>query len=471
MYIGEWDRGVRHGYGVLEDIMSGEKYMGMWLAGLRHGKGCVVNSDGIYYEGNFVANKLTGGGTMIFEDGAVYEGEFYGAGEFSGKGILTTKTDRYEGVFHGTYADGMRFNGVVYKHNTPGTPVLGQNSDKIVRCTILTAVKWVSLFVRFEGVLGTENPWAQIAVSIHQKKLAALSAGAINREEIDYMETIPGFGQSGELEWTEYHKILRYLSSACTCAIHPFYQVIKHLAQCFNASYGGVRSHPILLPHAKEELEHTATRLYASIRRLFPALPTLPSSSSSWIHNPEAEEDSMQISANSLLFPMYLPSVYPTLFHLYIQREDKLDQEYWSRILRWNRHSDAALLTFFDVDISLWEQPEDPRSRDQLFLDAVYALQRLKTTFTPVEKLEVIVQMFKAITEETVTGNHTWSMDSLLPVCMYVVVRARVLQLGAELSMLSDLTETYLFQGEKGIMFTTLQAAYTQILRENVFIN
>jgi len=111
------------------------------------------------------------------------------------------------------------------------------------------------------------------------------------------------------------------------------------------------------------------------------------------------------------------------------------------------------------------------RSRDQLFVSAIYSLQRLKTTFTPVEKLDVIVETFKAITAEAGTSGHTWSMDSLLPVCMYVVVRARVLQLGAELAMLSDLMETYLFQGEKGIMFTTLQAAYAQILRENVFIN
>lgn len=62
-------------------------------------------------------------------------------------------------------------------------------------------------------------------------------------------------------------------------------------------------------------------------------------------------------------------------------------------------------------------------------------------------------------------------MPGFLKVCMYVVVRARVLQLGAELAMLADLMETHLFQGEQGIMFTTLQAAYLQILKESIFIN
>merc|ERR1712168_616034 len=105
-------------------------------------------------------------------------------------------------------------------------------------------------------------------------------------------------------------------------------------------------------------------------------------------------------------------------------------------MLRWNKHTDAALLTFFDVNMTAWNLAVDRHSREQLFVNAVYNLQRLKTTFTPSEKLDVIVSMFKAITKDTSTGNHTWCMDSLLPVCMYVVVRARVPQLGAELSML-----------------------------------
>jgi hypothetical protein len=34
-------------------------------------------------------------------------------------------------------------------------------------------------------------------------------------------------------------------------------------------------------------------------------------------------------------------------------------------------------------------------NRDTTFLQAIYTLQRLKTTFTPAEKLDVIVDMFK----------------------------------------------------------------------------
>ena len=62
-----------------------------------------------------------------------------------------------------------------------------------------------------------------------------------------------------------------------------------------------------------------------------------------------------------------------------------------------------------------------------------------------------------------------WSMDDLFPVFQYVVVRARILQLGAEIHMVEDLADpSLLAAGERGIMFTTLQAGYYQILRESL---
>ena len=59
-------------------------------------------------------------------------------------------------------------------------------------------------------------------------------------------------------------------------------------------------------------------------------------------------------------------------------------------------------------------------------------------------------------------------MDDLFPVFQYVVVRARILQLGAEIHMIDDLMESHLSTGEYGIMFTTLQASYYQIIRESI---
>ncbi len=60
MYVGEWSCGQRQGYGVSDDIVSGEKYMGAWAADVKSGAGCVVSLDGVYYEGTFSHGKMTG---------------------------------------------------------------------------------------------------------------------------------------------------------------------------------------------------------------------------------------------------------------------------------------------------------------------------------------------------------------------------------------------------------------------------
>lgn len=66
--------------------------------------------------------------------------------------------------------------------------------------------------------------------------------------------------------------------------------------------------------------------------------------------------------------------------------------------------------------------------------------------------------------------NYRWNMDDLFPVFLYVVVRARILQLGSELDFIQDFMEPSLENGELGIMFTTLKACYQQILQEKVSV-
>jgi hypothetical protein len=36
MYTGSWSHGTRHGYGVLENTNTGERYMGSWNEGRNH---------------------------------------------------------------------------------------------------------------------------------------------------------------------------------------------------------------------------------------------------------------------------------------------------------------------------------------------------------------------------------------------------------------------------------------------------
>ena len=47
LYVGQWEGGQKSGYGVMDDIVTGEKYMGMWLADAKHGQAVLVTIDGV----------------------------------------------------------------------------------------------------------------------------------------------------------------------------------------------------------------------------------------------------------------------------------------------------------------------------------------------------------------------------------------------------------------------------------------
>lgn len=124
---------------------------------------------------------------------------------------------------------------------------------------------------------------------------------------------------------------------------------------------------------------------------------------------------------------------------------------------------------------SSFEQPISPiiKVKDQHFIEAIETLQLLKTMFSPLEKLFVIRQTFEKMTinvQEQLGDDYRWNMDDLFPVFLYVVVRARISQLGSEIDFIEDFMEPNLENGELGIMFTTLKACYQQILKEKISV-
>lgn len=99
-------------------------------------------------------------------------------------------------------------------------------------------------------------------------------------------------------------------------------------------------------------------------------------------------------------------------------------------------------------------------AKDHIFSAAVETLQQLKTTFSPTEKLSVIQETIRNMTpfaQEQLGENYIWNMDDLFPAFLYVVVRARILQLGSELDFIENFMEPSLESGELGIIFTTLK--------------
>lgn len=109
-------------------------------------------------------------------------------------------------------------------------------------------------------------------------------------------------------------------------------------------------------------------------------------------------------------------------------------------------------------------------SKDACFVSAVETLQQISTTFTPSDKLVVIQKTFEELTQDVKhvqQNDFMWCMDDLLPLFLYVVVRARIRNLGAEVNMIEDLMDPNIQHGELGMMFTTLKACYIQIQQES----
>ncbi|XP_045511220.1 alsin [Colias croceus] len=513
IYTGEWVAGVRQGYGVMDDIGKGEKYLGNWSDNKKHGCGLIVTLDGIYYEGLFTQDVLTGHGVMVFEDGTHYEGEFRSAGVFSGKGVLTFSSgDRIEGALTGAWTEGVKIsNGVM--HLNVSNPALPANSkpNSFGKLSVAPNQKWNALFRQCFHCLGVpetiltptgnhfangpcptiENMkiWQNVAVAIscsnkQHTKSPKKNNGSDLEKSVDCLEVIPHFGQKS-LSLNDYTELKQYLYNACETNHHPLGQLVLSLTNAFNTTYGGVRVHPLLLSHAVKELKSITTRLYQVVRLLFPVLP--PEGTDIVLPYKESEDgmedsnpiDGEVVSAASLLQPTLLPRVHPALFVLYALHNKREDDLYWRRLLKWNKQPDTTLMAFLGIDQKFWtktnsQSPPYSPAREQLFQEAVETLQQLKTTFSPMEKLLVIRSTFQKMTtavQQELGAQYLWSMDELFPVFHFVVVRARVLQLGSELHFVEDFLPPALHRGELGLMFTTLKACYFQILQEKMSIN
>ncbi|KAK3916569.1 Alsin [Frankliniella fusca] len=408
LYIGEWANGVKQGYGVMDNIITGEKYLGCWSNNMKHGCGLIVTLDGIYYEGVFMQDTLTGHGVMVFEDGTHYEGEFKSAGCFNGKGTLTLNTgDRLEGSLQGMWNEGIKFAGMIFKNSCtssslPSTSEKAESKpNSFGKLCVSPNQKWKSIFRQcltplalpssiIEAIssgskapdksdiesngpspqLDLQRLWSSVAVAINtslQESVAA--ARALNKvksqESLHDLDTIPLWGRD-TLDKISYKKVQHYLVKAFESSHHPLGILLTELTTAYTATYGGVRVHPLLLSHAVAELHSVVARVYEVVRLLFPALPQygqefLLSSSPAKYDNESDDlerqpEDGEVVSASALLHPFVLPRVHAALFVLYALHNKAEDDAYWKRLLKWNKQPDMTLLAFLGIDqqVKFW---------------------------------------------------------------------------------------------------------------------
>ncbi|XP_051478897.1 alsin isoform X1 [Apus apus] len=514
MFIGQWTMDKKSGYGVFDDITRGEKYMGMWQDDLCQGNGVVVTQFGLYYEGAFSTNKMMGTGILLSEDDTVYEGEFSDNWTLSGKGTLTLPNGDYiEGLFSGEWGSGIKITGTYFKpslyENEKDKPKALLAGHFIRRKLGILAVpadeKWKAVFEQCWNQLGCESPgqgdrwkaWDNIAVALttnrRQHKDSPELLSRSHTQTLESLEFIPQHIGAFTLE--KYENIKKYLIKACDTPLHPLGKLVETLVAVYRMTYVGVGANRRLLQEAVREIKSYLKRIFQLVRFLFPDLPeegsTIPFLSTETMgrrsfcsgksdSRSESPEPGYVVTSFGLLLPVLLPRLYPPLFMLYALDNEREEDIYWECVLRLNKQTDVALLSFLGVQVKFWpgtvsilgeSRKVSPNTKDACFASAVECLQQISTTFTPADKLKVIQQTFEEISQnvlETLQEDFLWSMDDLFPVFLYVVLRARIRNLGSEVHLIEDLMDPYLQHGEQGIMFTTLKACYYQIQHEKL---
>ncbi|XP_035878955.1 alsin isoform X3 [Phyllostomus discolor] len=507
MFIGQWVMDKKAGYGVFDDITRGEKYMGMWQDDVCQGNGVVVTQFGLYYEGNFHLNKMMGNGVLLSEDDTIYEGEFSDDWTLSGKGTLTMPNGDYiEGCFSGEWGSGIKITGTYFK---PSLYESDKDRPKVFRKLGNLAVppdeKWKAVFDECWRQLGCENPgqgevwkaWENIAVALTaSRRQHRDSPEILSRSQTQTLESLEFIPQhAGAFSVEKYDDIRKYLIKACDTPPHPLGRLVETLVAVYRMTYVGVGANRRLLQEAVKEIKSYLKRLFQLVRFLFPELPEegstiplsapLPSERKPFCtgmsdSRSESPEPGYVVTSSGLLLPVLLPRLYPPLFMLYALDNDREEDIYWECVLRLNKQPDIALLGFLGVQRKFWPVTLSilgetkkvlPTTKDACFASAVECLQQISTTFTPSDKLKVIQQTFEEISQSVLASlqeDFLWSMDDLFPVFLYVVLRARIRNLGSEVHLIEDLMDPYLQHGEQGIMFTTLKACYYQIQREKL---
>ncbi|CAD7686031.1 unnamed protein product [Nyctereutes procyonoides] len=507
MFIGQWVMDKKAGYGVFDDITRGEKYMGMWQDDVCQGNGVVVTQFGLYYEGNFHLNKMMGNGVLLSEDDTIYEGEFSDDWTLSGKGTLTMPNGDYiEGYFSGEWGSGIKITGTYFK---PSLYESDKDRPKVFRKLGNLAVsadeKWKAVFDECWHQLGCENPgqgevwkaWDNIAVALTtNRRQHRDSPETLSRSQTQTLESLEFIPQHvGAFSVEKYDDIKKYLIKACDTPLHPLGRLVETLVAVYRMTYVGVGANRRLLQEAVKEIKSYLKRIFQLVRFLFPELPEegstiplsapLPTERKSFCtgksdSRSESPEPGYVVTSSGLLLPVLLPRLYPPLFMLYALDNDREEDIYWECVLRLNKQPDIALLGFLGVQRKFWpvtlsilgeSKKVLPTTKDACFASAVECLQQISTTFTPSDKLKVIQQTFEEISQSVLASlqeDFLWSMDDLFPVFLYVVLRARIRNLGSEVHLIEDLMDPYLQHGEQGIMFTTLKACYYQIQREKL---
>ncbi|XP_057561038.1 ALS2 C-terminal-like protein isoform X4 [Hippopotamus amphibius kiboko] len=512
-YTGHWERGQKSGYGVEEDSDRGERYIGMWQADQRLGPGVMVTQAGVCYQGTFQADKIVGPGILLSEDDSLYEGTFTRDLTLVGKGKVTFPNGfTLEGSFGSGAGRGLHTQGVL---DTAALP-----PDPSSTCKRQLGLGVFPMESRWQGVYGPfwdfvragcPGDLQEALLGFHVQSSRELRK---SQEHLCCERTHPEdhVGRMEDileelLQHREPKALQQYLRKALSNSLHPLGKLLQTLMLTFQATYAGIGANKHLQGLAQEEVKQHAQELWAAYRGLLQV--ALQRKGQALEEDEDAETRDLQV--HRLVLPLMLPSFYSELFTLYLLLHEREDSLYSQGIANLSLFPDTKLLEFLDVQKSLRSidtarvegmNTLSPPTPGPLCLKAPVALQGphtdeqseifprqrqvlpvshrvsaeddpscCSTTVDPREKLEVLERTYGEIeaTVSRVLGQeHKLPMDDLLPLLIYVVSRAQIQHLGAEIHLIRDMMDSTHTGGRYDFLLTALESCYEHIQKEDM---
>ncbi|CAD7685272.1 unnamed protein product [Nyctereutes procyonoides] len=480
-YTGHWERGQRSGYGIEEDSDRGERYIGMWQADQRHGPGVMVTQAGVCYQGTFQADKMVGPGVLLSEDDSLYEGTFTRDLTLVGKGKVTFPNGfTLEGSFGSGTGKGLHTQGMLDTAAFPPDPSSTRKRQLGVGAFPVES-RWQGVYGPFRDFVSAGCPGDQqeALLGFHVQNAREL------RKSQEYLccERTQPEACAGRMEdvldellqHREPRALRECLRKALGNSLHPLGKLLRTLMLTFQATYAGIGANKHLQALAQEEVKQHARELWAAYRGLLQVALQRKGQA------PEEDEDTetRDLQVHGLVLPLMLPSFYSELFTLYLLLHEREDGLYSQGIASLSLFPDTKLLKFLDVQKHLWPLKDLTLTtnqrlslvRDKCFLSATECLQKIITTVDPREKLEVLEKTYGEIeaTVSRVLGQeHKLPMDDLLPLLIYVVSRARIQHLGAEIHLIRDMMDPIHTGGLYDFLLTALESCYEHIQKEDM---
>lgn len=308
--------------------------------------------------------------------------------------------------------------------------------------------------------------------TVSDYSISSLAAPKKSRNSASEFDFVPHFYSSTFTTHESVEELKNYLNNSMDDIYHPFYLLVNEIRKAFCACYGNWRSKPtsILSKIATSDWIFIMKRTYNIFRLLFPHLPPCESSDHDEDEEYVTDGDCKLLAPLNFMHQLLLnDEIYSCFFLLYASKNSRQDELYGQRLMTCEKKSNEELRQLLKIEPNLVPLLED----DQFYL-AIENFKKLSQKFCPSEMLHIIKDTFEIINncaKKSTNNGVMLSADNLLSITIYLIVKASINHLGAELSLLTDLMENDIEKliNMEQYIYTTVKIGYLHTISTRFF--